>query len=312
MNLMIRPLERKDLPEANRIFRLAFGTFLNVPDPMSFSGDAEVVQTRWLAAPGTVLGAYRFGSLVGSSFAANWGSFGVFGPLTVHPSLWDQDIGRRLLEANIELFEEWGVRQIGLFTFPDSPKHIALYQRFGFWPQYLTPLLCKSVTALTTPGWSRYSEIPVGERECCLSRCRSITDAVYPGLDLGSEIRSVALQDLGDTVLVYDGADLAGFAVCHLGAGSESTTGTAYVKFGAVRPGASAARYFSQLLLACEALAGAHGLTQLLAGVNSARRGAYQMMLERDFRTVFLGTAMQRPDEPGYNRPDCFVMDDWR
>ena len=25
-----------------------------------------------------------------------------------------------------------------------------------------------------------------------------------------------------------------------------------------------------------------------------------------------LVSAMQRPNEPGHNRPDCFVIDDWR
>jgi hypothetical protein len=36
------------------------------------------------------------------------------------------------------------------------------------------------------------------------------------------------------------------------------------------------------------------------------------MMLARGFRTFLEGVAMQRPNEPGYNRPDCFVIDDWR
>jgi hypothetical protein len=50
----------------------------------------------------------------------------------------------------------------------------------------------------------------------------------------------------------------------------------------------------------------------LIAGVNLARRDAHRMMSERGFRPFLEGIAMQRPDEPGHNRPDCFVMDDWR
>jgi hypothetical protein len=66
------------------------------------------------------------------------------------------------------------------------------------------------------------------------------------------------------------------------------------------------------LLAACEALASVRGIEQLVAGVNTARHDAYRMMLERGFRTFLEGVAMQRPNAPGYNRPDCFVIDDWR
>ena len=41
MEISIRPLQESDLPEADRIYRLAFGTFLNVPDPIAFFGDAD-------------------------------------------------------------------------------------------------------------------------------------------------------------------------------------------------------------------------------------------------------------------------------
>ncbi len=48
------------------------------------------------------------------------------------------------------------------------------------------------------------------------------------------------------------------------------------------------------------------------AGVNLSRSQAYRQMLRRGFRTDIQGVAMHRPDSPGYNRPDVFVVDDWR
>jgi hypothetical protein len=39
---------------------------------------------------------------------------------------------------------------------------------------------------------------------------------------------------------------------------------------------------------------------------------AAEMMTEAGFRTFLTGVAMQRPNATGYNRPDCFVLDDWR
>jgi hypothetical protein len=50
----------------------------------------------------------------------------------------------------------------------------------------------------------------------------------------------------------------------------------------------------------------------MVAGVNTARHEAYRTLLEQGFRSVLNGVAMQRPNAPGFNRPDCYVLDDWR
>ena len=83
----VGPLDEKDLPEAGRILRLAFGTFLGAPDPETFWGDRDYVRSRSRAAHVVSFGAKLDGDLVGSNFATNWGSFGFFGPLTVRPDL---------------------------------------------------------------------------------------------------------------------------------------------------------------------------------------------------------------------------------
>ncbi len=313
VEVAVRPLREDELGEADRIVRLAFGTFLGLPDPLAFMGDAGFVRTRWRADPAAAVAAELDGELVGSNFAANWGSFGFFGPLTVRPDLWDRGIARRLLEPTMALFEQWGTRHIGLFTFPHSPKHLGLYQAFGFWPRYLTPVMAKAVRGhRSAAGWSGYSAVPEQERDGWLGACRELTDAIYAGLDLSGEIRAVAAQGLGETVLVGQSERLDAFAVCHCGPGTEAGGGTCYVKFGAARPGPGAGEAFARLLDTCEELAAARGLTRLMAGVNTARREAYREMLACGFRADLVGVAMERPDEPGYNRADVYVMDDWR
>ena len=47
--IIVRPLQETDLSTADTIMRLAFGTFIGLPDPMAFMGDASYVRTRWLA-----------------------------------------------------------------------------------------------------------------------------------------------------------------------------------------------------------------------------------------------------------------------
>ena len=102
----IRQLEESDLPAADHMRCLAFGTFLGLSDPMTFSGDAENVKTRFLADPTSTLAAESAnGQLVGFNFVTNWGSVGYFGPLVVHPDYWDQGIAIPVSKCSLTEFD---------------------------------------------------------------------------------------------------------------------------------------------------------------------------------------------------------------
>jgi GNAT superfamily N-acetyltransferase len=311
--ISIRPLRESEVDEADRIFRLAFGTFIGLPDPSSFMAGAELVRARWRASPAAFLAAELDGSLAGSVYASQWGSVGFLGPLTVRPDLWEHGVGQLLLEAAMRLFGGWGTRHVGLFTFPHSPKHIGVYQKFGFWPGSLTAVMRKRVTppGADAPG-ALLSELSEGARGDCIESCFGLSDAVHPGLDLRREIEAVLAQRSGDILLLRNGSRLDGFAVCHCGPGSEAQSGTCYVKFGACRPGDHVDETFRRLLDGCQRFAAARSLDWLVAGVNTARHGAYRAMLAAGFRADMLGIAMHRPYEAAYNRADAFVIDDWR
>lgn len=72
MNVLVKALPEMDLAEADRTFRIAFGTFLGLPNPIEFFGDADYVRTRWRADPSAAFGAYLGNALVGSNFATRW------------------------------------------------------------------------------------------------------------------------------------------------------------------------------------------------------------------------------------------------
>lgn len=309
----IRPLREADLPVADHIMRVAFGTLIGVPEPASFFGDASWVSNRWQTDPSAGFAAEMNGEIVGSNFATRWGSFGFFGPLTIRPDVWDRGIGSKLMEPIMNRFSEWGVGLAGLFTSPHSPKHIGLYQKFGFRPRYLTAIMGKPVnSAAPTLRWGRYSQLSEDEQTACLQASRSLTDLIFEGLDLTSEVRAIEAQSLGDTVLIWDELELVGFAACHHGPRTEAGSGTCYVKFAAVRPERQAARYFDELLAACERFAAAQDASRLVAGVNTSRQEAYQKMFHHGFRTDILGVAMHMPNEPGFSRAGVYVLDDWR
>jgi len=313
MQIRIRPLEQRDLAEADRIMRLAFGTFLGLPDPTTTFGDSDFAYTRFRADPDSQLAAEADGSLVGSNFVTCWGSFGFFGPLSVDPRMWEQRVAQRLLEPTMALFEKSGCRHTGLYTFSHSAKHAALYQKFDYWSRFLTPVMSKQVAPSTVQHrYARFSELPASQQEEVLAGCRQTTGAIYEGLDVSLEIRSVDSQRLGDTILLLEGSKVSAFAACHVGAKTEAGSGNCYVKFGAVRPDASAQRNFEALLDSCEAYAATRDAGRLTAGVNMGRHEAYQIMVGRGFRTDMLGVAMHRANDPGFNRPGVYVLDDWR
>ena len=97
-----------------------------------------------------------------------------------------------------------------------------------------------------------------------------LTDSIYPGLRLDQEVRAVCDQALGDTVLIRDGDELVGMAVCHCGPATEAGADACYIKFGAAKPGRNTATYFNRLLDACQLLA--HKQGRLVGGVSLALR----------------------------------------
>ena len=313
--ITVRTLREADLQEADRIVRLAFGTFLGLPDPLKFMGDADYVRTRWLANPPAALAAEMAGALAGTNFATRWGSVGFFGPLTIRPDLWDRGVAQKLLRPTMDLFADWRVTHAGLFTFANSTKHVTLYQKFGFWPRFLTCLMELPLASDAAPGaaqCTRLSALSADEKRECVKGCAELTDSIYEGLDLMLEIGAVENQKLGDTLLTWDDSRLAGMAICHNGAGTEAGSGKCYIKFAAVRSGADAPRELRRLIGACREFAQVRGARILSAGMNLARLDAYREMLQAGFRTTSQGVAMQRNGEAGYNRPEVFLIDDWR
>ena len=309
----VRPMRADDVEAADHVMRLAFGTIRALPDPSAAFGDAESVRTRFRAAPEHAWSAELDGDVVGSVFAARWGSFGFFGPLSVHPERWDRGIGSRLLQPVLDAFTSWNVRQVGLFTFADSPKHLGLYQRHGFWPGSLTVVTAKEVGPTGTRPHALFSNEPKDRHDLVLDEIRGLTEEIFGGLDLGSEIVAVDEQRIGDTVLLHRDGALEAMAVCHCGAGSEAGSDICYVKFAAVRPGEGAAMSFERLLDACEAFAAESGLSRLVAGVNTGRLDAYRRLLARDFRAERIGITMRlRPEGPHFDTPAHHVIDDLR
>lgn len=308
--ITVAALTRDDLPAADRVFRLAFGTQYGLSDPLAFAPGSEMVRSRLDARHVRSFKAVRDGELVGSAFLSRWGSLAVFGPLTVAPDAWGLGIGSRLLDASLEVADDWGVSGVGLFTLPESAKHLHLYRKHGFWPGFLTALTEKRVVGSGVPA-ETLGELDASGRAAAIDACRTVTSAARDGLDLTGEIECLADPEVGDVVVCREDGRVAALALCHVGAGSEAVTGSCYVKFAGVRPGSGSTALLHGLLDACDAFAAARGAVRLEVGVNLGRRVAADLLAARGHRAFRYGVAMHRPSvEPAPSSQ--LVLDDWR
>jgi len=319
--IKVGPLKKSELDEADRIFRLAFATFLGIPDPATFMGDRDLIYGRYRARNVQAIAARDAGRLIGTNFLTTWGSFAFFGPLTILPEYWDKGVAQKLLKATVEKFDKAKLRRTALFTFPHSAKHVGLYNKFNYWPQSLTALMTYTPgpepSSISAPD-SRIAFLSAESRrarEEAIAASRRLTNRIDKGLDLSDEIRSLLTQRIGEVILTWSRAgsrsELDGFAICHHGPGSEGGTKTCYVKFAAARSGPGAGDRFSRLLVACDGFARSRGVN-IEAGMNFARVDAYCRMRAHGFRATGQGIAMQRPNLPGFNSPDAYIIDDWR
>jgi GNAT superfamily N-acetyltransferase len=303
----VRPLTAADLTAAARINRAAFAKFFGLPDPAKFRVGADVIGPRWRLWPEAGLALDLDGQLAAAALMIRWGSVCVLGPVTVAPEHWSKGLARALMPKLVELVDRGGFALAGLVTHPHSPKHVRLYESYGYRMQRITAVMAKPVANPDAPG-REFSRAPATERPFLLETMRALTDGVFPGLDVTAEVADVARHGLGQTLLLENDGALEGFALCHAGAGSEASEGQVLVKFAAARDAAS----FERLLGVCESYAAGRGAAQVVAGTNTGRAEAYEIMQNAGYRTVMNTIAMTRPGTDGYNRPGVFVIDDWR
>lgn len=315
--IKIGPIKPAEIPEADRIFRVAFGTFLGIPDPATFMGDRDLVASRIRGKHVEALAARENGRLIGFNLLTTWGSFAFFGPLCVLPEYWDKGVAQKLLESTVASFDRAELPRTGLFTFPHSAKHVGLYNKFGYWPQQLTALFRYTPEPSSGPAdpshrpFAALSALSRAEREQAITACRKLANGIDKGLDLTEEIQSLLRQHAGEVLLTYTRNTLDGFAIACTGPGSEGGSEICYLKFAAVRGGAGADGRFDSLLNVSEDFARRRNVA-LEFGLSFACEAAYCRIRARKLRPFTHGVAMQRPSDPGFYRPDTYVLGDLR
>lgn len=166
------------------------------------------------AADGALLWRDERGHVAAFNMVHRSGVEGWMGPLAVRTELQAAGTGKEVVSRGVEWLKAQGVSVIGLETMPRTMDNIGFYSRLGFLPGRLT---------LTTTVEAAFSEQPTrllsrlspASRADAVAECRALIQRALPGYDHTREIELTAELSLGDTVLWYEGDELAGYALAH-------------------------------------------------------------------------------------------------
>jgi GNAT superfamily N-acetyltransferase len=154
------------------------------------------------------------GHIVAFNMVHQSGKEGWMGPLAVRTEYQGAGTGKEIVTRGVEWLKARGASVIGLESMPRTMDNIGFYSRLGFLPGRLT---------ITTTLEAAYGDLPatlIGRlspqaRDDVLVQCRELVQRMLPGYDYTREIMLTHELSLGDTVLLYDGDTLIGFALAH-------------------------------------------------------------------------------------------------
>jgi GNAT superfamily N-acetyltransferase len=154
------------------------------------------------------------GHVVAFNMVHRSGTEGWMGPLAVRTEYQGAGTGKEIVTRGVEWLKSQGAAVIGLETMPRTMDNIGFYSRLGFLPGRLT---------ITTTLEASYGEVPtrligrLSPAACAdaLAECRDLVQRLLPGYDYTREILLTSELGLGDTVLLYDGDRIVGFALAH-------------------------------------------------------------------------------------------------
>lgn len=161
------------------------------------------------------------GRIAGYIFNHVLGSFAWFGTLGVHPEYRGREIGKKLVNEAINIFQnEYKVKNIGLVTMPYSGYNIGFYMKLGFKPKELAVRLCKTIDGNSIKeNLKNNLEVKIidmqnqNEYKHILSEAKKVSLSLYDGLDMSPELRIVRDSNMGMGFIVYEKNEIAGFGV---------------------------------------------------------------------------------------------------
>jgi hypothetical protein len=136
------------------------------------------------------------------------------GPLAVRTEYQGSGMGKEVVQRGIEWLKSRSTSVIGLETMPRTMDNIGFYSRLGFLPGRLTITMTFDAQH-SIEGGRLFGRLAPRARADALAECRALVEQLIPGYDYSREITLTSDLSVGDTVLLYDGDRLVGFALAH-------------------------------------------------------------------------------------------------
>jgi GNAT superfamily N-acetyltransferase len=142
------------------------------------------------------------------------GTEGWMGPLAVRTEYQGSGVGKEIVQRGVEWLKTQRASVIGLETMPRTMDNIGFYSRLGFLPGRLTITMTLDAQQ-SIEGARLFGRLSTRARDDALAECRDLVQRLIPGYDYSREITLTSDLSVGDTVLLYDGDRLVGFALAH-------------------------------------------------------------------------------------------------
>jgi len=166
------------------------------------------------AAGGAMVWRDGRGAIAGFNMVHRSGIEGWMGPLAVRMEHQGSGLGKEIVERGVAWLEREGAHVIGLETMPRTMDNVGFYSRLGFAPGRLTITLTLDA-ASADRGPDLLGRMSLRDRDDHLAASRALLHSIAPGYDFTRELELTDTLALGDTVLLRQGSELSGFALCH-------------------------------------------------------------------------------------------------
>ncbi|HTJ21872.1 MAG TPA: GNAT family N-acetyltransferase [Gemmatimonadaceae bacterium] len=270
-----------EIPELNQVFSDSF-TERYRRDGMVGVRVPFLNPTIWRYAiedadGGAMLWRDERGQLVAFNMVHRSGREGWMGPLAVRTEFQGSGTGKEIVTRGVEWLKSQGggASVIGLETMPRTMDNIGFYSRLGFLPGRLT---------LTTTLDANYADSPAlvlgrlspRARDDAVRECRMLVQKLLPGYDYTREISLTAELALGDTILLYDGDRLVGFALAH---SAPLVEGRAREELRVLKLALAEESFFDDMLAAIADFARRCGTRRIALRLQSEFVAAYQRVI---------------------------------
>lgn len=247
------------------------------------------------------------GHIVAFNMVHRSGAEGWMGPLAVRTEYQGAGTGKEIVLRGIEWLKAQGVSVIGLETMPRTMDNIGFYSRLGFSPGRLT--ITSTLDAAFAETQSRLlSRLSGRSRDDALAECLALVQRLLPSYDYTREILLTHDLGLGDTVLLYDGDAIVGFALAHT---APLVEGRAREELRVLKLVVADEAQFGELVNAVADFARRSGTRRLAFRMQGEFLGAYHKMIALGAHVRWTDLRMSLADYEERRPREGLVLSNW-